>query len=144
VTRSGLDHHVPYVRLDRAEFVPAPGQGALAVTAVDGDLAGHLHEILDHPPTRVAVTVERTVLAELGGGCVAPVGVHAHLQGEVVLTAVSVLARDAGRTVTATRELPVERHAEAAGDFAADLADGGAAELIEAAKRDGPDGAKRQ
>ncbi|PSQ58632.1 MAG: porphobilinogen deaminase [Halobacteriales archaeon SW_9_67_25] len=144
VTRSGLDHHVPHVGLDPAEFVPAPGQGALAVTAVDGNLAGHLHEILDHPPTRVAVTVERTVLAELGGGCVAPMGVHARLQGEVVLTAVSVLARDADRTVTATRELPVERHAEAATAFAADLADRGAAELIEEAKRDGPDGAKRQ
>jgi len=144
LTRSGLDHHVPHVRLDPTEFVPAPGQGALAVTAVDGELAEQLHEILDHPPTRVAVTVERTVLAELGGGCVAPMGVHARLQGEVVLTAVSVLARDAGRTVTATRELPVERHAEAARAFAADLADRGAAELVEEAKRDQPDGAKRQ
>jgi len=144
ITRSGLDHHVPHVRLDPTEFVPAPGQGALAVTAVDGDLAEQLHEILDHPPTRVAVTVERTILAELGGGCVAPMGVHARLQGEVVLTAVSVLARDADRTVTATRELPVERHAEAARAFAADLADRGAAKLVEEAKRDQPDGAKRQ
>ncbi len=144
VTRSGLDHHVPHVRLDPTEFVPAPGQGALAVTAVDGELAEQFHEILDHPPTRVAVTVERTVLAELGGGCVAPMGVHARLQGEVVLAAVSVLAQDAGRTVTATRELPVERHAEAARAFAADLADRGAAELVEEAKRDQPDGAKRQ
>ncbi len=144
VTRIGLDHHAPHVRLDPTEFVPAPGQGALAVTAVDGDLAEQLHDILDHPPARVAVTVERTILAELGGGCVAPVGVHARLQGEVVQTAVSVLARDAGRAVTATRELPVERHAETARAFAADLADRGAADLVEEAKRDRPDGAKRQ
>jgi hydroxymethylbilane synthase len=144
IVRSGLDQHVPHIRLDPTEFVPAPGQGALAVTAVDGELAEQLHEILDHPPARVAVTVERTILAELGGGCVAPMGVHARLQGEVVLTAVSVLAQDAGRTVTATRELPVERHAGAARAFAADLADRGAAELVEEAKRDQSDGAKRQ
>jgi hydroxymethylbilane synthase len=141
--RSGLLGHVPYTRLDPATFVPAPGQGTLAVTAVDGDLAEQLHDVLDHPPTRVAATVERTVLAELGGGCVAPIGVHARLKGEVVSTAVRVLSQDGTEDVRATRDLPVERHAEAARAFAADLADRGGAELIERARRDGADGPKR-
>jgi len=141
--RSGLLGQVPHVRLDPAAFVPAPGQGTLAVTAVDGGLAKQLHDALDHPPTRVAATVERTVLAELGGGCVAPIGVHARLKGEVVSTAVRVLSQDGTEEVTATRDLPVERHAESARAFAADLADRGGAELIERARRDQPDGPKR-
>jgi len=141
--RAGLLRHVPHHRLDPAAFVPAPGQGTLAVTAVDGDLAEQFHGVLDHPPTRVAATVERTVLAELGGGCVAPIGVHARLKGEVVSTAVRVLSQDGTEEVAATRDLPVERHVETARALAADLADRGGADLIERARRDQPDGPKR-
>jgi hydroxymethylbilane synthase len=143
IERSGLAHHLDYERLDPTAFVPAPGQGTLAVSAADGDLAELLHDVLDHPPTRVEATVERTVLAELGGGCVAPIGVYARLQGEVVTTVVRTLSRDGTREVAATRDLPVERHAEAARAFAADLADEGAGELIERARREEPDGPKR-
>jgi hydroxymethylbilane synthase len=143
LARSGLLHSLEYERLEPTEFVPAPGQGTIAVTAVDGDLAEQLNDVLDHPPTRVETTVERTVLAELGGGCVAPVGVYARLQGEVVTTAVRVLSQDGTEEVVETRDLPVERHAEAARALAADLAEEGARELVDAAKRDQPDDAKR-
>jgi hydroxymethylbilane synthase len=143
LARSGLLHHLAYERLDPTGFVPAPGQGTLAVSAADGDLAALLHDVLDHPPTRVETTVERTVLAELGGGCVAPIGVYARLQGEVVTTVVRTLSRDGTEEVSATRDLPVERHAEAARAFAADLATEGAATLVEQARRDQPDDAKR-
>ena len=141
--RSGLLHHLDYQRLDPTGFVPAPGQGALAVTALDGDLAESLHEVLDHPPTRVETTVERTILGTLGGGCVAPVGIYARLQGEVVTTTVRVLARDGTEEVSATRDVPVERHAEAATAFAEDLAERGARRLVDEARRTQPDGAKR-
>jgi hydroxymethylbilane synthase len=141
--RSGLLHHVAFERLPTGTFVPAPGQGAIAVTARDGDLAESLHDALDNPRTRVETTVERTVLAELGGGCVAPVGVHARLQGEVVTTTVRVLGTDGREEVAETRDLPVERHAETARALAADLADRGAAELVERARREEPDDAKR-
>jgi len=141
--RSGLLHGLPVERLDPRSFVPAPAQGAIAVTALDGETAGRIYEAIDHPPTRVEVTVERTVLAELGGGCVAPVGVYARLQGAVVTTTARILSRDGTEEVSGTRELPVERHAEAAAEFAADLAAEGAAELVERARREEPDGPKR-
>ncbi|WP_302081808.1 hydroxymethylbilane synthase [Salinibaculum rarum] len=141
--RSGLLHHLDYQQLDPTDFVPAPGQGALAVTALDGELAESLHEVLDHPRTRVETTVERTILGELGGGCVAPVGIYSRLQGEVVTTTVRVLAQDGSEEVTATRDIPVARHAEAARTFAEDLASQGARRLIDEAKRDQPDDAKR-
>jgi len=134
--RIGLDHHVPTTRLPPEEFVPAPGQGALAVAAVDGDGAERLNDRLDHPRSRVETTVERTILGELGGGCVAPLGVYALLEGSVVSTTVRVLSRDGTEEVAASRDLTVERHVEAAEDFAADLADRGAAELIERARRE--------
>ncbi|MEF8814033.1 MAG: hydroxymethylbilane synthase [Halovenus sp.] len=141
--RSGLLEQLAYERLEPTEFVPAPAQGAIAVTALDGETTERIRSILDHPPTRVTTTVERTVLAELGGGCVAPVGVYARLRGEVVDTVVRVLDRAGETEVAGSRELPVERHAEAAAAFAADLAEEGAATLVEQARRENPDGAKR-
>lgn len=133
--RSGLERGLATERLDPRSFVPAPAQGAIAVTAVDGETADRIHDAIDHPPSRVAVTVERTVLAELGGGRVAPAGVYARLQGSVVTTTARVLSRDGTEKHSATRELPVERHAEAAAAFGADLAADGARNLVEQAKR---------
>jgi hydroxymethylbilane synthase len=134
--RAGLLHHVEVVELDPEQFVPAPGQGALAVTAVDGEQATRINDRIDHQRTRVETTVERTVLGALGGGCVAPIGVYATMEGGVVHTNVRVLSQDGSETIHVTRDLPVERHIEAAEDLAAELADQGAEELIEAAKRD--------
>ncbi|MFC6716201.1 hydroxymethylbilane synthase [Natrialbaceae archaeon GCM10025810] len=134
--RSGLSHHVEYQRLPATEFVPAPGQGALAVTAVDGETAREIQRTIDHPRSRVETTVERTILAELGGGCIAPIGIYAVLQGEYVHATVQVYDRDGEESVTANRDLPVETHAKAAREFAADLRDRGADELIEAARRE--------
>jgi hydroxymethylbilane synthase len=135
--RSGLLHQLETQSLPADAFVPSPGQGALAVTARDGsDAAEAIHDAIDTPRARVEATVERTVLAELNGGCVAPIGVRALLQGEHVHTRVQVLSTDGSETVEATRDLPARRHADAAVDFAADLREQGAADLVERAKRE--------
>lgn len=66
--------------LDPTAFVPAPGQGSLAVECredeTDQDLLDALRE-LDDPATRAATTAERAILAELRAGCNAPVGAYA-------------------------------------------------------------------
>jgi len=132
--RSDLFETVPTHRLPRTEFVPAPGQGAIAVTAVDDNVVEQLRDNVDHPRTRIETTVERTVLAEVGGGCIAPIGINAILQGEYVHTRAQVLSQDGTEVIEETRDLPVTDHADAAADFAADLRDRGAAELIDAAR----------
>ncbi len=64
-------------RLPADGFVPAPGQGAVAVEcrAAD-DVATRLCAVVDHLPTRRAVETERAFLAELGSGCSLPLGAH--------------------------------------------------------------------
>lgn len=134
--RSGLSHQIDFHRLPLQEFIPAPGQGVLAVTALKGKTADAIYSTVDHSPSRVTSTVERSILAELGGGCVAPIGVYARLQGEYVNVSVRVLSRDGTEEVADSRDLPVERHAKAAREFGADLRERGAADLIEQARRD--------
>ncbi|MFB6111687.1 MAG: hydroxymethylbilane synthase [Halobacteriaceae archaeon] len=134
--RLGLADEVHTSDLPPGEFVPAPGQGALAITAPAGELADRLRRSLDHPPTRVAVTTERTVLEALGGGCIAPIGVHATVRGPAVSVTAQVLSADGGTVLTESRELPVEEHRDGAKELAAALADRGAKELIAAAAED--------
>jgi hydroxymethylbilane synthase len=133
--RLGLLEKVPTSRLPPDSFVSAPGQGAIAVTMRDTDHARSVNEVVDDPRTRIAVTVERTILAELGGGCIAPLGVHAVVKGGYVDTTVRVLDRDGEETLEAAAELPVERHRDAARDLATELAEDGAADLVREAKR---------
>lgn len=73
VVRLGLEDRVGEW-LERTAWLPAPGQGALAVVgrADDEETRGIL-EPLNHPPTRSSVRAERTVLEELGGGCQVPI-----------------------------------------------------------------------
>lgn len=132
--RSGLSSAVSYQRLPPTEFVPAPGQGVIAVTAVTDGTAEMLYDAINHPPTRVTSTVERTVLSELGAGCIAPIGVYARLRGEYVTVVARVLSRDGTEEIAATRDLPVERHPTTAQEFGADLREQGAADLIEQAR----------
>ncbi|MFB6109247.1 MAG: hydroxymethylbilane synthase [Halodesulfurarchaeum sp.] len=137
LSRSGLLEAVPTRDLSADSHVPAAGQGALAIAARRGSTAADaIREALDHPPARIATTAERVIMAELGAGCVAPLGVHATLQGDVVRATVQVLSRDGETELHETRALDVERYARAAREFAADLADRGAEELIREARRE--------
>jgi hydroxymethylbilane synthase len=59
------------------EFVPAPGQGCVAVECRDDDgSTAALLAAVDHATTRFAVAAERAFLAELGTGCSLPVAAH--------------------------------------------------------------------
>lgn len=139
LARTGLIHQVGVADLPRDEMVPAAGQGAIALTMCDGSLAETIHQQIDHPPSRVAVTVERTILAGLNGGCIAPIGVHAVVQGEIVRTHVQVLSADGAEEIAVKRELPVERYTAAAQELAAELRSAGADTLIAEAASEASD-----
>jgi len=70
------------VPLAPEEFLPAIGQGALAIEARGGDetVLAHLRA-LDDPPTAAAVAAERAFLAEVGGDCQTPLAAHAMVVG---------------------------------------------------------------
>jgi hydroxymethylbilane synthase len=70
-------------RLDPVVFVPAVGQGCVAVEcrADDARIAEVLARV-DDASTRFAVTTERAFLAELGAGCTLPLGAY-YVDGEL-------------------------------------------------------------
>jgi len=85
------------------EFVPAVGQGCVAVECRSDDpTTRDALAAIDHAPTRHAVEVERAFLAELGSGCSLPVG--AHVRDGVLWTFLADL--DTAMTVSDQIELP--------------------------------------
>lgn len=60
--------------LDAPAWLPAAGQGAIAVQGREGSESWSALAALDHAETAVAVRAERAFLAALGGGCQVPVG----------------------------------------------------------------------
>ena len=68
-------------RLEPKDFCPAAGQGSLGIETRKGDDATIVAvAFLDDAPTRFAVTAERAALAELGGGCQVPIGIHCRVR----------------------------------------------------------------
>lgn len=135
LVRGGFLDAVATVSLSPPGFIPAPGQGALAVTARKGsDVAEVIRKSVDHPLSRVETTVERVILEEIGGGCIAPIGIHATVRGENVHVAVAVFDRDGEERVGGTRELPIREYVVEARRFGEALCDEGAAALVEEAR----------
>jgi hydroxymethylbilane synthase len=71
--RLGLSSEIG-LRFDAAELVPEAGQGALALQVRSGE--EELVGAADHVETRRRVTAERSCVAAIGGGCLAPVAAH--------------------------------------------------------------------
>jgi hydroxymethylbilane synthase len=85
---------------------PAVGQGALAIETLEEGAGLEASLPLDDPWTRLPVTAERTMLAELGGGCQVPIGAYGTLENTELFLTGAVFAPDGSEMIryTATGE----------------------------------------
>jgi hydroxymethylbilane synthase len=80
LTRLGHSELIAEI-LSPTSFLPAVGQGALAIESRDGDdLVLPLIHPLDHIPTRQATLGERALLRRLEGGCQIPIGAYGRIE----------------------------------------------------------------
>lgn len=117
------------------EFVPAPGQGVIALEgrADDAAAADAARRITD-VASWTALLAERTVVTELGATCHTPIGAHATLDGEELTLGVYVGLPDGAAwvrdTVRGARREPEELGRLAAGRIVA----AGGDELLQVAE----------
>lgn len=137
LARLGMTAEVEGVPLDPDTFVPAVGQGALALEmrVTDTDV-GDMLSALNHEATRRAVVAERAFLHALGGDCVTPIAAHGRIDG-ARLHLVGLVATPDGRQIlrdsaTGASEAPEEVGAS----LAATLRSRGADDIL-AQVRDG-------
>ena len=117
--------------LSPEEFVPAPGQGALAVEVRDReDGLSDLMAVLDDRDSRIAVETERRFLEELGGGCRTPAGAYAWTEEGLVNLSVFLSTPDAGRVFKATASGPADQPDTVARQAHLKLMEQGAGDLM--------------
>ncbi|MEO2022188.1 MAG: hydroxymethylbilane synthase, partial [Pirellulaceae bacterium] len=119
------------------QMLPAVGQGALGVEIRDPDQpTRNILESLNDPATAAAVTAERTVLATLQAGCLAPVATWGRIEnGQLQLDAL-VLSENGDQRLSAQAQGSLEEATAVGESVAQQLLQQGAARLIEAAHPD--------
>lgn len=103
--------------LDPDAFLPAPGQGALALQTRADDIGTAWGAALDHAETALAVAAERGAMLALEGSCRTAVGAHATIaHGRLRLTA-EILAPDGSARWRRTGEVAADSGREAVHQF---------------------------
>jgi hydroxymethylbilane synthase len=121
--------------LSPQQFVPPPGQGALAVEVrADDTRMIELLQPAEHAPTRAAITAERYFLEALGGGCQVPVGAYAHCDGDTLLLTVFLGSTDASQVFRADLQGSINHPRQLAREAYQALVKQGAGGLLAAAK----------
>ncbi len=78
------DERYRYRYLDCGEFIPAGGQGIMAVEGVEGSPGAEVCGQISDPGTWRCLKLERRILKLLGAGCHEPIGVYAQEQDGVM------------------------------------------------------------
>ncbi|MGA2009504.1 MAG: hydroxymethylbilane synthase [Solirubrobacteraceae bacterium] len=116
------------------EFVPAAGQGALALEARGGALEpAALAAIIDEA-AMACVTAERELVHALGASCHTPVGAHARMLGDGRLALAAWVGLPDGSAWL--RDEVIGAAAEVAGECARRMLAAGAGELLAQAERE--------
>lgn len=115
---------------DPLDFVPAIGQGALAIES-RGDATAALLSALDHRETHIAVTAERAFLARVGGSCRTPLAAHATLGGDVLTVRALIASLDGTKVIRGDRTGPHTAAADLGTALATELLARGGAKILQ-------------
>lgn len=127
--RINLDHHISE-HLDW--MVPAPAQGAMAVMVREGDERMiSITSLLNHDETELCTGLERELLNELEGGCSAPVGAFAWIEGDDVILHAVALKIDGSLQYDIEVKAPLQGSEGLGRKAARDLLAKGADKLVE-------------
>jgi hydroxymethylbilane synthase len=134
LTRLGLAEHITQ-RLSQDRMLPAIGQGALGLECRESDheARGAL-SVLNDPPSMAAVLAERSLLANLLGGCLAPVAAHGTVVDQKLMLRARVLSVDGKQQIEGSEVGSIFEPVQVGMRLAHRLTKQGAAELIATAR----------
>jgi hydroxymethylbilane synthase len=113
------------------QMLPAPGQGALALEArVSDSRITPIAAALNHAPTAIAVSAERSFLQRMGGGCNVPVAVYARFNGNLIEIEGLAASPDGRRIVRESAKASMELVNEAAISLADRILEKGGREIL--------------
>jgi hydroxymethylbilane synthase len=117
------------------DWLPAPGQGAIAVViSADDERTARVVRAIDDRAARVETTAERSFLRSLQGGCQVPIGALARITGSALTLHGFVASVDGRAALRASAEGDADRAEELGVQIAHELLERGAAELLAGAR----------
>ncbi len=117
-------------------MVPAPGQGAIMITALEEDEETRaICAEINHEETEICTTVERQFLNKLEGGCTAPIGAIAFVRDEEVLFHGILLSTDGSKKIEVKRNEKLGDHHDLAQWCADYIIERGGKRLMDSVKR---------
>ncbi|MBW8016094.1 MAG: hydroxymethylbilane synthase [Planctomycetes bacterium] len=120
------------VVLTPEEFVPAPGQGALAIqTRSDDSELIDLLSVIDDQNARLTTDIERSILSKLHGGCSIPLGVYSQVEGDEISLIAVISNIDATRYIRKTAKCAISDSEIIAEKIASELLNEGGREILE-------------
>ena len=131
LNRLGLSEHISLV-LPPDEFIPAPGQGALAIqTRQDDAELCELVAKLEDPNARITTQTERCILAGLHGGCSIPLGVYSYVDNGTIHIHAILCNFAATKQIRKNVSCPVDKAMETAEALTQEILDEGGREILE-------------
>ena len=125
----------PENSLDLDWMLPAPAQGAMLVVAMEKD--SEIREILkalNHRESEICVHMEREFLKVLEGGCTAPIGALATIEGKQISFKGALFSLDGKKQVSIERKIPMEDAPNFGKECALKVLNGGGRVLMEGIK----------
>lgn len=137
LVRLGLTNEISF-DFDIADFLPAPGQGALAVQCRrdDGNVAEIL-SLIDDENTRAEVLAERQILVTTQCGCHGPVGAFAKITGDQICIESFISDIHGKRFIRKKKVGELAKAIETAKLLAGELLSAGGSEILKELKKDG-------
>jgi hydroxymethylbilane synthase len=131
LNRLNLSDNISLI-LPPEEFIPAPGQGALAIqTREDNTELCRLVSRLEDPSTRISVQTERRILAGLHGGCSIPLGVFSLIEKDTIHISAVLCNLAATKHIRKTVSCPIDMALETADTITQQILAEGGKEILE-------------
>ena len=117
-------------------MTPAPAQGAMVVVGLQNDLfCLNAIEKLNHAPSQICTQIERDFLRTLEGGCTAPIGALAKIQGDTILFEGELFSLDGSKKVAIEKTILPHLAFKAGEKIAKELLQKGADMLLKEIKK---------
>jgi hydroxymethylbilane synthase len=120
-------------------MLPAVGQGALAIETLESGPGFDAARLLDDPWVNFAITAERALLAELGGGCQVPIGAFASLENTELFLTGGVFSPDGATMIRYTAAGDCTKPSELGRSVAGVLLQRGAGAILDSVYQSSPE-----
>ena len=116
-------------------MTPAPAQGAMTIVALEKDpFCIEATQKLNDTPSQICTQIERDFLRTLEGGCTAPIGALAKIEGETIEFKGCLLSLDGTKKIAIEKTISLQFAAKAGDAFAKEVLQKGGDVLLKEIK----------